>query len=190
MSGVIVRRAVVADAIGIARVHVRAWQVAYAGILSSEALASLSVDESATRWSELLAWPRPGTIVLVAERAGRVVGFASVGPARDADADPALVGELFALYVSPAAWRTGVGRALLAAADTMLAVAGFERATLWVLLDNVRARAVYEAAGWRPEGATKVEAHLGSNLRELRYVRDLARETDGDEAGEAAEPIH
>ncbi|MEZ5102557.1 MAG: GNAT family N-acetyltransferase [Thermoleophilia bacterium] len=184
MSGVVVRKAVAADAVGIARVHVRAWQVAYAGLLPAEALTGLGVEESATRWSELLTWPRPGTIVLVAERDDRVVGFASIGPSRDADADPAVVGELFALYVSPAAWRTGVGRALLSAADTMLAVAGFERATLWVLVDNARARGVYEAAGWLPEGATKVEAHLGRNLRELRYVRDLGGREAPEEAGE------
>ena len=41
----IVRDAELRDARGIAEVHVRSWQAAYAGIIPDEELARLSVDQ-------------------------------------------------------------------------------------------------------------------------------------------------
>lgn len=149
--------------------HVETWRVAYAHAFPREKLAALSVAERAGRWADWLAEARPRATVLVAERGGAVVGFASVGPSRDADAgDDA--GELYAVYVHPDAWRRGIGRRLLEEAAEAMRAADFAQATLWVLDDNPRARRVYEAAGWTLDGAEKEDTVLGDvRVTEIRY---------------------
>lgn len=107
--------------------------------------------------------------MFVAERGVDVIGFASVGPSRDPDADED-VGEVYAVYVLPAEWSRGVGRRLLHGAEEAMRSAGFREATLWVLDDNPRARRAYEAAGWALDGAEKEDVVLGSvSITEVRY---------------------
>jgi GNAT superfamily N-acetyltransferase len=96
---------------------------------------------------------------------------ASGGPLT-ADGLEGLVGELYALYVTPAWWSTGTGRALMDHVLTALRADGYPRAVLWVLAGNERARRFYERAGFTPDGSTNVITGLGSVL-ELRYARDL-----------------
>jgi hypothetical protein len=49
----------------------------------------------------------------------------------------------------------------------------FAEAVLWVLGTNERARRFYEAAGWEPDGNTKVEDRASGTLHEVRYQRSL-----------------
>jgi GNAT superfamily N-acetyltransferase len=157
-----VRVAQVADARAIALVHVRSWQAAYRGLLPQGYLDGLDPGQRSGRWELALGeadWPRQG--VLVAEQAGKVVGFARICPARDDDQDPATVGELGAIYLLPRAWGAGLGRELI------------RQAVLWVLDTNERARRFYAADGWRPDGAVKQEELDGAAMREVRYWRQL-----------------
>jgi GNAT superfamily N-acetyltransferase len=94
-----------------------------------------------------------------------VVGFVSVGASRDADAS----GELFAIYVEPDHWGTGVGGDLLAAGEQRLRELGHTDAILWVLEDNPRARRFYERAGWSRDGARRPITFLGVEVPEARY---------------------
>jgi ribosomal protein S18 acetylase RimI-like enzyme len=168
-----IRPAEDADAFGIALVHVESWRAAYVGMVPDDFLARLSVDQRARAWRDILArtvWPTTGTLVL--QRDATVVGFANVGPSRDDDAAPG-TGELFAIYLQPDAWGTGGGRRLLAEAVARLQEAGFDRATLWVLKGNERARRFYGAAGWSPDGAERTEPQPGFVLNEVRYRRAL-----------------
>ncbi|MEU8762621.1 GNAT family N-acetyltransferase [Streptomyces sp. NPDC048659] len=164
---VAVRAATVADAAAIAEVHVRSWRAAYRGLVPDAYLDGLDAGERAERWRERLGGPDAPT-VLLAERAGPV-GFACFRACGDADADPAVTAELAALYAVPEAWGLGVGRALMTAAYGAMAAAGFRTARLWVLEGNPRARAFYEAAGWRPDGTAVTEETGGRPLTELRY---------------------
>ncbi len=82
------------------------------------------------------------------------------------------VGELYALYVTPAWWSAGAGRALMASALAALRDDRYLRAVLWVLADNARARRFYTRAGFAPDGATNILAGLGGVL-EVRYARSL-----------------
>src|SRR4051794_35978623 len=123
----------------------------------------------ASRWERRLARPPAGWSTFVAEEGGRVAGFASVGPSRNERG----IGELYAIYVDPEAWSTGVGRALILRAEERLAD-DYDEATLWVLEDNPRARSFYEAAGWRPDGTRKVEHRWGVEAPEVRYRKRLS----------------
>ncbi len=169
-----IRRAQVSDARAIATVHVRSWQAAYRGLLPQDYLDGLDPGPRSVRWERALAeldWPRRG--VLVAEDAGQVVGFATLVPSRDQDLDPATVGEISAIYLRPAAWGQGHGRALMGAALDALGQAAYGDAALWVLDTNDRARRFYEAGGWRPDGAAKQEERPGFTLNEVRYRHAL-----------------
>jgi GNAT superfamily N-acetyltransferase len=81
-------------------------------------------------------------------------------------------GQLYALYVTPAWWSAGAGRALMERVLTALGAESYRRAVLWVLADNARARRFYERAGFALDGAANTLAGLGGVL-EVRYSRDL-----------------
>lgn len=165
----LVRLATSDDAPAIARVHVDTWRAAYRGLVADEYLAQLSVGARTERWREILSRPHdPKAATRVALRDDAVIGFVSNGPSRDADAD-AGTGEVLALYVAPEAWSTGAGRALMEAAFDAFRAAAHHIVTLWVLHGNERAIHFYERAGFRADGASKVEDRGDVKLDELRY---------------------
>ena len=161
-----VRPAGVADALAIEAIRVRGWRAAYRHVFPPAELDALPVDE--TRWRNRLEKPPAGWAVFVADEGETVTGFAALGPSRDERG----VGELYAIYVDPSAWGSGVGRALIAEAEAALG-ARWDEATLWVLEDNPRARRFYERAGWAPDGAQKAEERLGVAAVEVRYRKSL-----------------
>lgn len=166
MTGLTVRPAVVTDADDIARVHVRAWREAYTGRMPQEILDRLDETPRADGWRRILTGDFPGeeSDVWVAVRDHEIIGFASSGRCRDADAAPGRI-ELFALYVLAAHYGSGAGQALLDAAI------GAAPATLWVLDDNPRARAFYARNGFMPDGTVKLDDRWGQPIREIRLTR-------------------
>ncbi len=169
------------DAMAVARVHVRSWQVAYRGLLPSECLDQLRPEDRAQRYDfasrDLL---KPRTIV-AADGAG-IQGFATTMPSRDADLTDR--GELCALYVDPEQWGRGTGGALIKAARASLFEAGFRGALLWVLAGNERATRFYEGDGWTADGHSRTDSVWGVTVNEVRYRRGL--EAAGPESGAAA----
>ena len=131
------------------------WQAAYRGLMSDARLDAFTVEVRAPAWKRNLAGGgRARTSVL--ERAGHLVGFASVGPSREADG----WGEVWALYALPAAWGTGAGRALLADGLDWLAARDLRRVMLWVLDGNARAIRFYRAAGFALTGTREIRDDL------------------------------
>jgi ribosomal protein S18 acetylase RimI-like enzyme len=171
-----IRPAAAADARGIAVVHVRTWQAAYAHALPAELLRSLSVDRREQGWREMI---EGGESVLVEVVDERIVGFVAFGPARDEQG----VGEVYAIYVQPEVWGTGAGRRLMLAALSQLRERGFDEAVLWVLEDNPRARRFYEAGGWIHDGGHKVEPIGELEAHEVRYRFDLSQPGPGPNGG-------
>ena len=168
-----IRDAKPGDAHGIAAVHVQSWQAAYHGLLPNSILAGLSVPERERAWSEILIDPSPRTAVLLATCDAVVVGFAAVGPSRDATVG-AETGELYAIYLQPSQWGRGIGAQLHSAAINRLSALGFEHATLWVLEGNERAIGFYRRKGWAADGARRVDQGPGGvELFELRLRRML-----------------
>jgi ribosomal protein S18 acetylase RimI-like enzyme len=160
------------DLHAVAAVHVASWQAAYAGIVPSEYLANLSVQQREAWWRQVLAEGR--SELLVAFEGSAVVGFASLGHSRDTDA-PSGRGEVSAIYVLPNAWSTGVGRALWSAARERLIALGFRSISLWVLSRNARAIRFYEAAGFHIEAGSEKEREIGgARLHEVRMVVEHA----------------
>ncbi len=94
----------------------------------------------------LLAWPG-GARVLVARRAGTMVGFAVLhwGFSTTVGRPILLVKDL---YTAPAHRRSGVARALLRRAEDVARAGGAHRLQLDTDQDNAAARRLYESEGW------------------------------------------
>lgn len=158
------------DALDVARVHVRAWQAGYRGLLPQEYLDGLRAEDRARRYDFAIGDPsKPATLVAVAD--GVVRGFATTMPAREVGAAP--VGELCALYVDPDWWGRGVGCALVAAARARLREHGFCEAVLWLLAGNRRGERFYRGDGWAADDTARKDVVWGVDVDEVRYRRAL-----------------
>ena len=166
------RRATIIDTQRIAQIHVAGWQTAYRGIVPDAILDALKPDDRQTQWDQRMR-DNYGDL-LVCTSGNRIMGFCHLMPSRDANAGDAH--EIAALYIDPAAWRQGCGRALCQDALTAAREHGAPTVTLWVLAQNAAGRRFYEAIGFAPDGATKTEKRPEFSLEELRYRIDI-RET-------------
>jgi len=167
-----IRTATTDDAGAIATVHVDSWRAAYTGLLPPAVLEGLSVAQRARHWARVLG-PDTADRVVVAERDGRVVGFAQVCPAHDADVGPD-AGQLLTLYLDPSDWGRGTGWRVHDAGLSCLVDAGYDRAVLWMLSTNRRAARFYERQGWVRDGRIRVQQFGGAVVIDHRWARSLA----------------
>ena len=183
---VVIRAGSVADAAQVAAVQREGWLAAYDGIIATDIINRVTVPDGGARVRQSFR-TRPWQRMLVAIADGGnpvgIIGYASYGPETDvlsapwphplsSDGKDGRVAELYALYVHPAWWSTGTGRALMERVLARSSAARYASITLWVLRDNQRARRFYEKAGFAADGATNVLTGLGG-VPELRYRRAL-----------------
>jgi N-acetylglutamate synthase-like GNAT family acetyltransferase len=159
------RRAVPADAPGVADVYVTSWNTGFAGLMPPRVMDSVQVarwthdlGETSLRW-----W--------VAHAGHTMLGFVGTGPSRD-PVDPSL-GELDTIAVSPAAWRHGVGRRLMFAALDDLRDANYRECILWTLGDYETGRGFYEATGWHATGDVRDSGSQIAFRRSLAQARSF-----------------
>lgn len=181
-----IRVAAATDGAAIASVKWRVFGTSYRGLLPDEFIDDREVVPPASFWigramvppsrsHRLFVWGRPGT----------VHGYLDCGPAHgddvaadglgdgDLNADER-VGEVWELYVDPAAHGRGGGAALLAAAEDWLDSVGLHQQVLSVLGTNSAAQAFYRSRGWEPTGRT-VAVDLGVvAFEEHRFTRRRA----------------
>lgn len=172
-----VRTATAVDGAAIAAVKWRAFGTNYrSGVLPDAFLDSRDVVPPVSFWTgramvppsrrhRLLVWGRPGT----------VYGYADCGPVLPAEAgDPwPDAGEVYELYVDPAAQGSGGGGRLLVAAEAALHGVGYDRLELSTLAANQAARAFYEHHGWTDTGRVdRVDLGVVA-FDEVRYARSV-----------------
>lgn len=133
------------DAVAIAGVHVESWRSTYRDIVAVDYLASLSIDQHAERWREILRKHNAKNCTFVAENKDKqIIGFASAGPQRDPTIK--FEAELYAIYLLESVQRQGLGGGLLQAVVSHLFRDGFKNMLVWVLEENP-SRSFYEAQG-------------------------------------------
>ncbi len=166
----LLRPAQPADALAIARVHVRAWQQGYAGILPASYLNTLRPEDRADKYDLSNSDPaKPHTIVACS---GNIIhGFSTTAPSHEPDLPNH--GELTALYVDPNSWGLGVGVALVSAARAHLVSLGLKNAYLFTLVDNLRAQRFYQTDQWTPDGLRRTDTVWGAAVHVLRFQRKL-----------------
>lgn len=163
------RRARLADAPGIAAVHVATWRSAYADILPDAYLAGLSISRLARQYEHLI---RLGFGVHVAASynlpgAPPVLGFATACRSRESQFGE---GEVEMLYVLDDYRDRGLGGQLLRASAKYLAQMGCRSAYAWVLRDNP-SRYFYQRLGGKciAAGTTQV---AGEDIPQTAYAWD------------------
>ncbi len=115
----LLRKACRDDARAMARVNVDTWRTAFLGILPDTYLAALSYEEREQGFKDLLDQGDELSFALVVEdRAGEIIGFALGGKEREGLKPQS--SEIYALYVSEAWQKKGVGRMLVQAAANHL----------------------------------------------------------------------
>lgn len=166
------RAAVPDDAMAVAEMHVRSWQVGYRGLFPAEILDTLDPAKFASSYTFGLTRADQPATMLAVDDAGAVLGIATIGPRTDISA-PSDTGQLWVLYVDPDAWGQGIGGLLIRDARLRLSGRGFTKAQLWVELGNERAQRFYRADGWTPDGRRQEEEFRGVRVTELCYRTTL-----------------
>ena len=145
-----IRLATLDDVEALSVLHVRAWQSAYRGLLPDDLLDGISLEEWTKRRRRYMEQPAsPLTRIWLRVGARGLIGFSIAGPCRDEDLPAGAAGEIYAMYLEPAAVGLGHGRALMEHSLRVLHEQGFGEVALWVLEQNARARRFYELAGFR-----------------------------------------
>lgn len=164
----------------IGSIQARAWGMAYAELLPGEALAVLTAKELTPVWQEaVLRPPSPKHGVFVAVTDDLVVGFASVAPSEDKDAD-ASVGALGVLAVDPLHQRAGHGSRLLSAVVDHLRRHELGSMTVWVPEADLPRIAFFTSAGMVADGARRSFAGPeGRPVVEARFSAEIGEPAGG-----------
>ena len=158
-----IRKAVLADAKGIAKVHVNSWRSTYKGIIPEEVLQRMSYNEREARWMQMI----PEYPVFVAETGeGEIIGFASGGKERSGNY-PEFDGELYAIYLLQQCQGQGIGKALVKKIAESLKEMGSCSMLVLVLAEN-KSRYFYESLGAKLI-STEQETIAGMKFSELVY---------------------
>jgi N-acetylglutamate synthase-like GNAT family acetyltransferase len=164
-----VRRAREGDVPMIAAVQARAWQRAYADLLSAEVAEQLVPERFVDAWRSEVA----ASLVFVATSADVVVGAVAVRTAPP-------VGEIATLVVDPAEQRRGHGSRMLSALTDTLRDGGASEVRAWTpTVDNARLRFL-TSAGLEPDGAQRVLVNAdGGEVIEIRLRAVLEGDGQG-----------
>jgi len=163
------RPAIEADIEAIATLHAESWRRSYRGSFADSYLDGDVYADRRAVWTERLTHPDPAADTVLAEDAGRLVGFVHT----ILDDDPRDGALLDNLHVVPEAQGTGIGTLLMGhSAEAVLARGRIRRLYLFVLELNTEAQAFYDARGGRCVGREEFEEPGGGRTIGLRYVWD------------------
>jgi L-amino acid N-acyltransferase YncA len=140
---VMIRPGQIEDAPGVATVHSTSWRHAYCGIVPQAHLDGMAPEKTVERWQKAISGDAaPGVHVLVADEAGKIVGFQVYGPAREPNYGYS--GELYAAYFLPEAMGKGLGTEMIKIVSRDLAAQGLNDMIVWVMEANERGCRFYE----------------------------------------------
>jgi L-amino acid N-acyltransferase YncA len=134
---VLIRPARPDEALAVAQIHVLADRETYEPLFGAH-FEAVDIDRSQLRWDAALS---AGDVLLVAEAAGRIVGFAHATPTW-----------MSSLYLQATHLRRGIGLDLLVALCQALRGRGVAEIGFKAVATNMNALAFYDAVGARGVG--------------------------------------
>ena len=168
---IIIRKGILSDTKGIAKVHVESWKTTYANIVPDEYFNKLTYESREQIWINSI----PNGGVYVAENnEGEIVGFSSGGKERSGKYD-GFDGELYAIYILKKYQGQGIGKALIQPIIDELIGMGLNTMLVLVLKDNV-SRLFYEALGGKKIDELEIQI-AGKKRTEVvsgwEYLKDI-----------------
>ena len=154
-----------ADFEAVGAIFAASWKVAYRGIVPQGHLDSLD----ASVWVKNLSSSQYDVFVIFDGETP--IGATAVCAARDGAM--AGWGEITAIYLLPEYFGKGYAAPLFQRAVNALTENGYRQIYLWVLEENRRARAFYEAHGFQPNGDQDTITVGGKALSEIRYTLEM-----------------
>ncbi len=143
-----VRAAQRSDAEALVGVFDESWRNAYAGIIPHLHLDLMIRRRTATWWRRVIA---AGESISVLEIDGKIVGYATFGPARHRCKHQ---GEIYELYITPIYQGLGFGELLFESCRHELDLRSLNGLIIWALIDNTSAIDFYWRRGGRPVAST------------------------------------
>ncbi len=157
-----VRNAEKEDVRQIAEILVEDWQKAYRGIMDSDFLDSMCVDQ---RYEiEVKRYQK----YIVAADGPEILGYAWLEATEDEPADC----EVIALYVRYSKRNNGIGKLLMEYAVNHFRESGKKRMIVWCLKENAESRKFYEKVGGK-EFRTGSHNWGGKEYEMISYLYDL-----------------
>jgi GNAT superfamily N-acetyltransferase len=153
------------DAAEVARVYIESWHDTYPGVLPASLLRAMTIKGQTARWQASIGAQSRETVLVAESNLHGVVGMASMGASRDDGLG--FDGELYTLYVDPAYYGCGIGRALLKDGFSVLRKNGMSSCAIWAHAHN-HARFFYEAMGGRLIAERSVRL-MGATVPEAAY---------------------
>ena len=163
---VVIRKVQQGDARDLAYIQTESWKAAFASILEAETLTKCTNIERATAmYQRLLDENKGNGYLLTVDGKPHCIAY------WDAARDAAFAGkaELICIHSLPGNWRKGFGSQMMDQVLMDIKQAGFPEVVLWVFRDNQRARAFYEAKGFRLTDISKP----AFDTEEILYSKEL-----------------
>lgn len=158
-----IRKAVLLDVNGIAKVHVDCWKSTYANIVPNEYISKLTYEKRAKLWEQVIP---NGNVFVAEDENGQIVGFADGGKERTGDYKE-YPGEMYSIYILKSYQNRGIGKRLMKAVVNELLKQDINSMLVWVLKDN-NSRNFYEQMGGKIVDSKTVD-FSGKNLIELAF---------------------
>lgn len=138
-----IRKAILTDAVGIAKVHVDSWKSTYKNIIPDVFLGRLSYDQRTELWKQNIT--KEGNYIFIAENnEGEIIGFADCGKKESNNVPNS--GDLTSIYLLQEYQGHGIGKQLLKQLFLQFKELGFNRVFVEVLEEN-NTRYFYEYYG-------------------------------------------
>lgn len=160
----IIRRAIISDAPGIAKVHVDSWRTTYKGIIPQSFLDGLSYEQRTKLWENNIS--DKSSMIFVAENEGEIIGFVTGGK-RNTN-EEAGASDLTSIYLLEEWQGKRVGKKLLNQIMNVFLEQGYQKIYVEVLAEN-KTRQFYQYYG--AEYVKTVQLNIaGKILNEEIYV--------------------
>ncbi|PGY03454.1 GNAT family N-acetyltransferase [Bacillus sp. AFS031507] len=158
-----IRKAVLLDVTGVAKVHVDSWKTTYEKLIPDEYISKLTYEKRAKLWEEVIP---NGNVFVAEDDNGQIIGFADGGRERTGDYKE-YKGEMYSIYILKSYQGQGIGKRLIKAVVNEIIKQDLNSMIVWVLKDNISCT-FYEKMGGKVVDCKTVN-FSGKELTELAY---------------------